>query len=94
MEKTNYFIRRTREGNSVLVQSVPGRSATLITISIPPGVWMSIIGMLSAPTCLMRNVCSSCGVYCTIARSADDTPRNVAHVAICGARMPVGESGT
>lgn len=36
----------------VLVQSVPGRMAMDTAMTIPPGLWITIIGMLSAPTSL------------------------------------------
>ena len=58
----------------------------LSTMRIAPGVWIHIMGMLSAPTSLMRYVCAIWGVYWNAARSAEDTPRNVAHSCNCGER--------
>lgn len=65
-------------------------SAILSTITTAPGLWISIIGTLRAPTNRSFAVCTSCGAYCSAASSADVTPRNVAHACT---RRSCGESG-
>ena len=59
----------------------------LSTMRIAPGVWIHIMGMLSAPTSLMRNVCAICGAYWNAARKAEETPRKVAQSWIWGERV-------
>ena len=58
----------------------------LSTMRTAPGVWRHIMGMLSAPTSLRRNVCAIWGAYWSAASAALDTPRNVAQSWICGER--------
>jgi hypothetical protein len=65
----------------------------LITMMNPPGVWISIIGMLSAPTSLRRYVCAIWGAYCKAARTADETPRKVAQMLSCDLTAPEGSVG-
>jgi len=74
-----------------LVQFVPFRRAILVTMRIPPGVWINIIGILKAPTSFILYVCNIWGAYWTVARRAELTPRNVAHEEIRGGRAPSGE---
>jgi len=74
-----------------LVQFVPFRRAILVTMSIPPGVWINIMGILKAPTSLILYVCNIWGAYWTAARRAELMPRNVAHDEICGDKAPSGE---
>ena len=72
------FFHEAAKGGDSLVQFVPGRSAMLSTMRMAPGVWMHIMGMLSAPTSLRPHVCAIWGAYCNAARSAEETPRKVA----------------
>lgn len=64
----------------------------LVTIRIAPGLCMSIIGILRAPTSFILYVCTSCGAYCTAARSAEDTPWKVAHRSTFSGRGTSGEA--
>jgi hypothetical protein len=57
--------------------------AMLSTINTAPGLCTHIMGMLIAPTSLMRYVLRSWGRYWITARPADVTPRNVAQIWIC-----------
>ena len=50
----------------------------LSTIRMEPGVWMHIMGMLSAPTSFMRYVWMICGMYWIAASMAELTPSRVA----------------
>jgi hypothetical protein len=49
-----------------------------------PGLWMHIIGILSAPTSFILYVCTSCGAYWIADSIAEETPRKVAHEEIAG----------
>ena len=71
------FFHEAAKGGDSLVQFVPGRSAMLRTIRMAPGVWMHIMGMLSAPTSLMPQVCEIWGMYWNAASKADVTPKNI-----------------
>lgn len=53
--------------------------AMLTTIKTAPGLWIHIMGMLRAPTSLVRYVWISWGAYWIAASRAEETPRNVAH---------------
>ena len=58
-------------------------------IKTAPGDCMHIIGMLSAPTSLIRYVCINCGVYWIAARIAEVTPSTVPQLCITEG-SPVG----
>jgi len=52
---------------------------------------MHIIGMLSAPTSLIRYVCINCGVYWIAARIAEVTPSTVPQLCITEGSSVGGE---
>jgi hypothetical protein len=58
--------------------AAPRRIAKLAANTKLPGVCMHIIGILRLMTCCSRHVVQSCGMYCTQAKIAAQTPRSVA----------------
>ena len=71
----------------------PRRAKRLAAKRRPPGVWMSIMGMLRLPTWRSVRVVYICGTYCMAARPAAMMPRRFAQkvrcVGIARAKKPV-----
>lgn len=56
-------------------------NAILSTMATAPGLCTHIIGTLSAPTSFACQVVAICGIYCTAASRAEETPKKRAQRA-------------
>jgi hypothetical protein len=70
--------------DSQALHSTPGLPTRLPTNIALPGTWMSIIGMLKAPTTPERKVVVIWGAYWKKVRKAEVMPRNCAYLYSSG----------